>query len=252
VPWDHSSLTANFELNSGTVAVQALPSAVASPAPQAPAPDPALDAWNAVKDTESIPVLDSFIGRFGDSFYASLAKARLAELRKKEEKKVAVVTLPPAPAAPPRPVEPAALPQKQWTEIDAPERGFAILMPTIEEAQIEGKTPLVKYDYKLGLGDEVAYNVVVLEFLGGKAPKGSPKYYLLTGYANGSGAQLDRKGPVKIAGRDGYEATMQDGTTVHLVEVVARVYMLITAGPTEHVRSDDAKRFRGSFRIVGR
>jgi protein-disulfide isomerase len=59
------------------------------------AADPALAAWNAAKDTESVSVLEAFIARFGDSFYAALAKAKLAELKKKEaETEVAVGVFP--------------------------------------------------------------------------------------------------------------------------------------------------------------
>jgi hypothetical protein len=47
--------------------------------------DAALTAWNVVKDTESATVLEAFIARFGDSFYADLAKAKLAALKTKEE-----------------------------------------------------------------------------------------------------------------------------------------------------------------------
>ena len=41
------------------------------------------------KDTESANVLEAFIAKFGDSFYASLARER-PELKKKEEEKLAV------------------------------------------------------------------------------------------------------------------------------------------------------------------
>jgi hypothetical protein len=65
------------------------------PAPPSPlqsaTPDPALSAWNAAKDTESESVLEAFITKFGESFYAELAKAKLADLK---EKKIAVVSPP--------------------------------------------------------------------------------------------------------------------------------------------------------------
>jgi formylglycine-generating enzyme required for sulfatase activity len=85
------------------------PAAAAPPAPAAPASDPALDAWNAAKDTESASVLEAFVAKFGDSFYASLAKAKLDELKQRaEETKVAVAT-PPAPVSPSKRVEPAVV-----------------------------------------------------------------------------------------------------------------------------------------------
>jgi hypothetical protein len=52
-----------------------------------PTPQPTSDAahaWAAAKDTTSPAVLDSFIRRYGDSFYADLARARLEELKKSQ------------------------------------------------------------------------------------------------------------------------------------------------------------------------
>jgi hypothetical protein len=54
-------------------------------------------AWAALGDTTTIAVLEEFIGRFGDSFYATLARARLDELRKSQ---VAMLTPPPAAVQP--------------------------------------------------------------------------------------------------------------------------------------------------------
>ena len=81
----------------------ALPPSTAQPAPAAPAQsaaDPALDAWNAAKDTDSSSVLEAFIGRFGGSFYGELAKAKLEELKKVEDAKRVAVAIPPPPVAP--------------------------------------------------------------------------------------------------------------------------------------------------------
>jgi hypothetical protein len=47
----------------------------------APASEPAAQAWQDTKDTKSPTLLEQFINRFGDSFYASLARARLEELK---------------------------------------------------------------------------------------------------------------------------------------------------------------------------
>jgi formylglycine-generating enzyme required for sulfatase activity len=58
----------------------------------------AAQAWVAAKDTTSPAVLESFIRRYGDSFYADLARARLDELKKSQ---VAVVAPPTAPTRPP-------------------------------------------------------------------------------------------------------------------------------------------------------
>lgn len=73
-----------------------------------PAPDPAAQAWAAVRDTTSIAVLDTYIRQFGNSIYAPFAKARRDELTKvaaaapnvpasPTQNKIAVVTPSPSP-----------------------------------------------------------------------------------------------------------------------------------------------------------
>jgi hypothetical protein len=73
--------------------------AIASPAVSAgpAADDPAARAWAAAKDSASQTVLEDFIRRYGDSFYGTLARARLEELNKSQ---VAVVAPPVKPAVP--------------------------------------------------------------------------------------------------------------------------------------------------------
>src|SRR5262249_17920982 len=41
--------------------------------------------WDRAKDTKSVAVLEAFIGRFKDTFYAELARARLTELHQAAE-----------------------------------------------------------------------------------------------------------------------------------------------------------------------
>jgi Caspase domain len=78
VPWEHSALTGRFYFGS-------------EGEKQAPAPAPhllareAFEAWSATRDTTSIGVLDAFIARYRDTFYAALARARIEELRKLDE-----------------------------------------------------------------------------------------------------------------------------------------------------------------------
>jgi hypothetical protein len=48
----------------------------------APALESAAQAWTETKDTKNPALLEMFINRFGDGFYASLARARLEELKK--------------------------------------------------------------------------------------------------------------------------------------------------------------------------
>lgn len=93
-PWTSSSpIKGEFYFAGRTIGVETKQGA----APAAPAtPDPALAAWNEAEDTTSASVLEAFIARFGDSFYAELAKAKLADLKKEAKTKVAVV-VPPKP-----------------------------------------------------------------------------------------------------------------------------------------------------------
>jgi predicted Zn-dependent protease len=56
--------------------------------------------------------------------------------------------------------------------------------------------------------------------------------------------------------RPGYEAIAEDGrgNLNHLITLVAngdRIYMVISAGPKGHAKSEDAVRFRDSFRLLG-
>src|SRR5262245_51894192 len=78
-------------------------------APQAPAAparlSEAAEAGDRTKDTASIAVLEAFIARYKDTFYAELA---LAQLDKLKEKQIAVAVPPKAPApAPLKPAQPA-------------------------------------------------------------------------------------------------------------------------------------------------
>jgi hypothetical protein len=51
----------------------------------APKTDPSLEAWNVAKDSESVSVLEAFVDKYPLSFYAEVAKARIAELKRKDE-----------------------------------------------------------------------------------------------------------------------------------------------------------------------
>jgi formylglycine-generating enzyme required for sulfatase activity len=63
-----------------------------------PGLDPAGQAWVVTQHSTSTDVLEEFIRRFGNSFYAALARARLEELKKAQ---VAVVAPPVPPTVPP-------------------------------------------------------------------------------------------------------------------------------------------------------
>jgi hypothetical protein len=91
IPWEHSALTGRFYFK------------VTAPAPElAKAAPPLLseaaEAWDRVKDSSSIAVLESYATRYKETIYAELARARLEDLHKQ---KVAAVSSkePPMPQA---------------------------------------------------------------------------------------------------------------------------------------------------------
>jgi len=68
-----------------------------APTTVTPPSNEAAQAWAEVKDTKNQAMLEKFIKRFGDSFYAALARVRLDELKR------------PQTSAVPNPVQPAAI-----------------------------------------------------------------------------------------------------------------------------------------------
>jgi tetratricopeptide (TPR) repeat protein len=86
IPWEHSALTRQFYFKS-RVASAAPPSAAQQPTQsQMPArsSNEAAEAWDRIKDTTSIYVLEKFIEVFKGTFYADLASAKAEELKKQQ------------------------------------------------------------------------------------------------------------------------------------------------------------------------
>jgi caspase domain-containing protein len=79
VPWEHSALTGRFYFNPVAAAE---PAGSRGPAAAASNVREAFEAWSLAMDTTNLTVLKAFIAHYGDTFYAELARARIAELRK--------------------------------------------------------------------------------------------------------------------------------------------------------------------------
>jgi hypothetical protein len=149
----------------------------------------------------------------------------------------------------------------QWTEFQSAERGFAVTFPgtpKFASGPVEGQNPLLQYDFQVSLGEDTVYSVVVFEYPQGKGPSSDNDTYVkfVNAYAKGSETRLRKRGAATIAGYSGFEAISDDrkGKLSHLIDVVPsgdRIYMLVTAGPKAHATSDDATRFRDSFRLLG-
>jgi Caspase domain len=90
----------SFSPIDGSFAFIAAPAQTPPNAPRS-ASDEAAQAWAATKDTTNRSVLEAFIQRYGTSFYATLARARLDELRARVTKPPPVaVVWPPVAALP--------------------------------------------------------------------------------------------------------------------------------------------------------
>ena len=76
-PWVSSSPIAGTFYFSG-------PSRMSEAAPQASTLGEAERAWNLIRDTQNVALLEDFAQHFSGSFYASLARARIDELRAKK------------------------------------------------------------------------------------------------------------------------------------------------------------------------
>jgi caspase domain-containing protein len=83
VPWEHSALTGRFYFNI-TINVAPQPAAPTSTQPAQSQTGEAERAWLLVKDTTSSAILDEFVKRYGDTFFATLARARIEELKKQQ------------------------------------------------------------------------------------------------------------------------------------------------------------------------
>ena len=78
VPWEHSALTGRFYFNP---AAQTAEPAKSTPPGRI---SEAAEAWDRTKDATSIAMLEIFIARFKDTYYADLARARIADLKKQQ------------------------------------------------------------------------------------------------------------------------------------------------------------------------
>ena len=153
----------------------------------------------------------------------------------------------------------------QWREFHFADRGFVASFPGVTSAPkavstpVPGQNPLLQHDYQVSVGDDTVYSVVVFEYPEGRAPNPpKPDYFakVADAYAKGSDTRVSKKETKIIDGRPGYEAFAEDsrGKLNHLINIVAngdRIYMLVSAGPKGHAKSEDAQKFRDSFRLLG-
>ena len=102
-----------------------LPRPVAPNASTVPSASPelvreAVDAWGAIKETRNIALLEAYIARYKNTFFAELARARIADLKKE-----VAVAAPPSAATPVPPKDAAAAKKKSDEEAQAKIRADA-------------------------------------------------------------------------------------------------------------------------------
>jgi uncharacterized caspase-like protein/Tfp pilus assembly protein PilF len=87
IPWENHALRSRFFFKPPAPAQPPQQASVQSAPPQsnppASSPADAERAWGAAKDSNDALVFESFLRRFGDSFYADLAKSKLSEVNRK-------------------------------------------------------------------------------------------------------------------------------------------------------------------------
>ena len=90
-PWESNGLARRIYLTGQAKVSQAPPAAIVGSEAKVSPPPPATTvgtegerAWALVKDTTNVAVLEAFVARYKDTFFADLAKARLQELKGKQ------------------------------------------------------------------------------------------------------------------------------------------------------------------------
>lgn len=132
-------------------------SPIGKPQPGIAARSEAAEAWDAVKETTNPALLEAFIKRFGTTFFAELAKARLDELK-------AMATKPP-PVAAPKAVQTHRIDQGQKVPTDGPHERAVLYEEDLTNQQgrqsvgsVTWRTELVK---ATGKPDELTANADV-------------------------------------------------------------------------------------------
>ncbi len=77
VPWEHTSLLGPVVLKGGAAVA---PAASSAPPPEKAQGSKAERGWALIKDSDSKPLLESFVRGFGDTFYGALAKQKLGAI----------------------------------------------------------------------------------------------------------------------------------------------------------------------------
>jgi len=147
--------------------------------------------------------------------------------------------------------------QAQWREFRSDADGFTVMLPQEPNASSRRiKDTTATQSMILIYQGEVTYLVSVVHMEKGTGPKNPDlKYFqnLMKNYTEGSNTVLRTSKSATIAGKPGIDAITDAGDSAHQVQVLAagdRVFMVIYVGPKGQENSDDATRFRNSFKLI--
>jgi hypothetical protein len=147
--------------------------------------------------------------------------------------------------------------QAQWREFRSDADGFVIALP--QEPKVTSQrikdTQATQSMIMVEKG-ELAYLVSVIHMEKGTGPKNPDlKYFqgLMKNYTDGARTTLRTSKAARIGGKPGIDGISDAGDSAHQVQIMAtgdRVYMVIYVGPKGQENSEDATRFRNSFRLI--
>jgi hypothetical protein len=147
--------------------------------------------------------------------------------------------------------------EAQWRLFRSDTDGFTVMLPQEPEASSRRikDTTATQSMFLIEKG-QITYLVSVVHMVKGTGRKNPDyKYFqnLMKNYTEGSNTALRTSKPATIAGKPGIDGISDAGNSTHQVQVMAtgdRVYMVIYVGPKGQENSEDATRFRNSFKLI--
>lgn len=147
--------------------------------------------------------------------------------------------------------------QAQWRDFRSQTDDFSVSLPdepTITSRQMSDKKSTQSM-YRVDVGDFI-YLISVINMEKGTGLKDPDRAYyqdMLKDYAEDSETSLRHSRPANIAGKPGIEGQFEGSKSRQQVQILVdgdRIYLLVYAGPKGQYNSEDATRFRSSFRLT--
>jgi uncharacterized caspase-like protein len=159
-PWESNGLARRIYLTGQAKVSQAPPATIVGSEAKVSQPPPATTvgteaerAWALVKDSTNVAVLEAFVARYKDTFFADLAKARLQELKGKQSAE------PQEAASSPPPREIAHSTTKDIDEAQAQTQTKALWEEEVRRTQGKRTTRLSDFDLNV-LGGQIVRKTI--------------------------------------------------------------------------------------------